>query len=73
MRIDEEDQLLESNGAIMGRANQRGQSQHIRASAFDGKGSSAPMSAIPLRNNLIPALNGDDGSVGGDGRSNPNQ
>jgi len=53
----------------MQRGGQRGQSQVIRPKGLDGK-SSVPMSALPFRNNLVPALNGDDSSLGGDGRMN---
>lgn len=69
MRVDDE-LMLESGQHSLERVGARGQSQVIRTKAQDGK-SGGPMSALPFRNNLIPALNEDEVSLGvGEGRMN---
>ena len=70
MRVDADDLILESGQHSLERVGARGQSQVIRTKANDGKGG-VPMSATPFRNNLIPALNEDEVSLGvGEGRMN---
>ena len=62
--------MLENSGHAMERLGARGQSQVIRTKGMDSK-NNVPMSALPFRNNLIPALNEDEVSLGvGDGRMN---
>lgn len=73
MRIDEEDQLEANDSQISRLVNQRGQSQVIRSKALMGKGNGAPMSAMPFRGNLVPALHSDEMSAMGDGLSGRNQ
>ena len=70
MMVDDDQMILESGQHSLERVGARGQSQVIRTKAQDGK-SGGPMSALPFRNNLIPALNEDEVSLGvGEGRMN---